>query len=198
VLIPSILGRGYRRQPKAAIIRPISSRAITLFVFVLLLATACGATVAPSPTRATALGGASCPKGVLYRASNIAPVSDVLRAAQRTLARGTLNSQGTIYRLTPRNAPIDLVAHGLAYEDSSMKNFNRATPGALTILRAGEKQCGRRLAEASWVIHYDVPVSVIAGPGVYVFFVKTRSGWRFWGKWCGAGQPKAWRRQYCI
>jgi hypothetical protein len=28
--------------------------------------------------------------------------------------------------------------------------------------------------------------------------VKTRSGWRFWGKWCGAGQSKAWRRQYCI
>jgi hypothetical protein len=177
----------------------MSSRAVTLFVFVIPLAAACGATVAPSPTHSAALGASiTCPKGALYRASNIAPVSEVLRAAQRNLARGTLNSQGTIYRLTPRNAPIDLVEHGLAYENSSMKDFNRATPGALTILRAGMKQCGRRLAEASWVIHYDVPVSVIAGPGVYVFFVKTTSGWRFWGNWCGASQSKAWRRQYCI
>jgi hypothetical protein len=135
---------------------------------------------------------------VLYRASYYAPIGQVLHAAQRALARETLNSQGTLYHLTPRNAPIDLVEHGLAYDEKSMVLFNRATPGALKILRAAEAQCGRRLAEASWVIHYDIPVSVIAGPGTYVFFVKTRSGWRFWGNWCGAGQSRAWRRQNCI
>jgi hypothetical protein len=141
---------------------------------------------------------ASCPKYVLYRASSLAPVAEALRAAQRSLARRTLMAQGVTYHLTPRNAPIVLIAHALAWEGRGNVIFNRFVPGALTILRAGEAQCGRRVAEASWTIHYGLPVASVANTGVYRFFVKTRRGWRFWGDWCGAGQAPTWRRKNCI
>jgi hypothetical protein len=47
------------------------------------------------------------------------------------------------------------------------------------------------------LVHYWIPVSVIANAGVWTFLVKTRTGWRFWGDWCGAGKPRRWRNYYC-
>jgi hypothetical protein len=180
---------------------PMSVRLVIVFLVVPALV-ACGATVSRESKPTTTLPAkhtrAGCPRGVLYRGSSFAPIHEVLHAAQRLLAHETLNSQGTIYHLTPRNAPIDFLQHGLAYEGSANVAFNRATPGALTILRAGEAECGLRTAQASWAVHYQIPVSVIAGPGAFPFLVKTRAGWRFWGSWCGAGRSKAWRRQYCV
>jgi hypothetical protein len=179
----------------------VSARLVILLLVVPALA-ACGAKVSRESTPTTFLPSKhtrmGCPSGVLYRSSSFAPIHEVLHAAQRLLAHETLNSQGTIYHLTPRNAPIDFLQHGLAYEGSANVVLNRATPGALTILRAGEAECGRQAAQASWAVHYQIPVSVIAGPGAFPFLVKTKAGWRFWGSWCGAGRSQAWRRQYCV
>jgi hypothetical protein len=176
----------------------VAVRRLLLLLTLAALAAGCASTSGRQRSQAPVSSATDCPHGVLYRASTLAPIREVLGAAQRLLARETLNSQGTIYHLTPKNAPIDLVEHGLAYEGESNVILNRAAPGALKILRVGEAQCGLRTAQASWAIHYQIPVSVIAGPGAFPFFVKTRRGWRFWGNWCGAGRSKTWRRQYCV
>lgn len=131
---------------------------------------------------------ATCPGHVLYRASALASIQGVLHAAQRVLARQTIDSQGTTYRLTPRNAPIDYL---------QQLGTDRTLPGA-AIHRVAAKLCGEQVAQASWAVHYELPVAVIAGSAGFPFFVKTRSGWRFWGYWCGAGRSAAWGRQNCI
>jgi hypothetical protein len=41
------------------------------------------------------------------------------------------------------------------------------------------------------------PVSVIASAGGWEFIVKTRTGWQFWGNWCGAGKSQQRRTYYC-
>jgi hypothetical protein len=140
----------------------------------------------------------SCPRSVLYRASTLAEGGVVLRAARRLLEPNVINSQGRLYRLTPRNAPIDLVARVTAVDSYVDMRFNRLIPGSLVIERAGASECGARTATASWAIHYGMPESVIANTGVYTFLVKTKRGWRFWGDWCAAGQSRAWRRKNCI
>jgi hypothetical protein len=108
------------------------------------------------------------------------------KAAQGRLARTTINSQGTVYRLTRRNAPIDFVER-VATADSP---FDERVPGRSVLHRAAVSACGRTTADASWAIHYELPVSIIAGPGGWPFFVKTRTGWQFWGYWCGAGKTR--------
>jgi hypothetical protein len=128
-----------------------------------------------------------CPTNVLATASGTAPVARVLRAAERRLAQQTIDSQGQIYHLTPRNAPIDVIVR-LATGDSAL--FER-------VRHAAASACGGRTATASWAIHYSVPVGLVADTGVYRFFVETRAGWRFWGHWCGAGRSAHWRHAYC-
>ena len=137
----------------------------------------------------------SCPKGVLARDSVLAPIADVLQGAQGLLARKTINSQGTVYHLTPRNAPIDLIER-LATSGKA-DPVNQRIPGLALIRRAAVSACGEEIAQASWAIHYDLPVSVIAGQGGSAFLVKTRTGWRLWGNWCGAGNTRQWRNTYC-
>ena len=135
----------------------------------------------------------ACPRGVLYEQSTVAPVKQVLLAAQALLARQQYGSQGTTYRLTPRNAPIDEL-----FRTATLGGPEDATqPGLIRLHRAAERQCGERIAQASWAIHYSIPVSVIANAGAWTFIVKTRRGWRFWGNWCGAGKPRRWRTYYC-
>ena len=79
----------------------------------------CGSTGSPRPltsgagapvaSRTPAASRRACPRGVLNDQSTVAPVKQVLLAAQALLARRQYGSQGTTYRLTPPNAPIDEV-----------------------------------------------------------------------------------------
>jgi hypothetical protein len=123
----------------------------------------------------------------------LAPVKQVLVAAQEFLARQRYASQGTTYRLTPQNAPIDEVFRVASYRSP----LDTTQPGLVRMHRAAARQCGERIAQASWAIHYWIPVSVIANTGAWTFIVKTKTGWRFWGNWCGAGKPRSWRAHYC-
>jgi hypothetical protein len=123
-----------------------------------------------------AVAAARCPTGVLAQRSTFAPVASVLDEAQRQLSRRTVDSQGTIYHLTPKNAPITYLA--------------QLQPDLHAIYRAGVAQCGRATADASWAIHYDVPVASTVFAGGWLFFVDTERGWRFWGEWCTAARAK--------
>ena len=158
---------------------------IRVLVLVLVLGgMAVGAAVAsPSPS-------AGCPVGVIGggRGSATASTLVVLRAAQRLLARKTLESQGTLYHLTPTNAPIDYVANLSA----------GGVPGTQALARFAARTCGQRTATESWAIHYPIPVSVIAVAAGYRFIVLTRGGWRFWGYWCGLGRSTRWKTTYCV
>lgn len=169
------------------ILQPVSRLFGLGGVSLVLAATACGASSvhrqAQTPSSRT-----GCPQHVLYRASALASIHGVLNAAQRVLARQTTMSQGTTYHLTPRNAPIDYL---------QQLGTDRTLPGA-TLRRVAAKLCGEQVAQASWAVHYDLPVAVVAGLAGYPFFVKTRSGWQFWGWWCGAGRSSAWGRQNCV
>jgi len=132
---------------------------------------------------------------VLLAESSKASIADVLRAAERQLARETINSQGRIYHLTPRNAPITLLERIATIGNGSP--LDQRVPGLGAVHRAAVSACGIAIAQASWAIHYEIPIAVIAGLGPYPFFVKTRSGWRFWGSWCGADKPRQWRNSNC-
>jgi len=109
------------------------------------------------------------------------------------LARQRYASQGTFYRLTPRNAPIDEVFRLAAFHSL----LDETQPGLVVLHRAAARLCGERTAQASWAIHYSIGVSVIANAAVWTFFVKTKRGWRFWGDWCGAGKRRKWRNSHC-
>ena len=151
-------------------------------------------TITPTLVRsAQTTGRGGCPRAVLYDASSVAPVKQVLLAAQRLLARQRYGSQGKIYRLTPRNAPIDEVFRAAVLRGP----LDETQPGLVMIHRAAARQCGEPTAQASWAIHYWIPVSVIVNAGAWTFIVKTKAGWRFWGDWCGAGKPRKWRNTYC-
>ena len=152
-------------------------------------------TLATTTTAQARLTAPRCPRQVDYEGSAQAPVAAALRAAQRILARGTINSQGRVYRLTPRHAPIDLIARIAIVGGSPL---DRTVPGLLAIHDVAAKACGSRVAQVSWAVHYELPVSIIAGSAGYPFLVKIRGGWRFWGYWCGAGRSVAWRRRNCI
>jgi hypothetical protein len=136
---------------------------------------------------------ASCPKGVLANESASAPMAVVLRAAQQQLAHRTINSQGTVYHLTPRNAPIDFIERVAAVGTGA----GQTLPGLVDVHRVAAANCGKTLAQASWAIHYYIPVSVIAAAGGNEFVVRTRVGWRLWGDWCGAGKPRGYRKTNC-
>jgi hypothetical protein len=136
-----------------------------------------------------------CPTDVVGRDSMLAPVAEVLRAAQGELARMTLNTQGTVRHLTPRNAPIDFIERLATFGRAAP--LDKRVPGLVVTHRAAALACGEAMAQASWAIHYDLPFSLIAGQGGWQFFVKTGAGWRSWGNWCGAGQTRAWRSTYC-
>jgi hypothetical protein len=165
-------------------------RLVGLLVVALLLAgTACGASSVSREPRSASADATACPRHVLYRASALASINGVLHAAQRVLRRETLEFQGTRYHLTPRNAPIDYLQR---LETIPI----RTVPGA-ALRRLAAKLCGAKVAQASWALHYELPISVIAGQGGYLFFVKTRGGWRFWGYWCGAGHTPGWGRANC-
>jgi hypothetical protein len=168
-----------------------------LVIVLAAVAAGCGAQSSDAPEKALP-AAIDCPAGVLFRESRFARVSDVLAAAQRVLARDTINSQGRIYRLTPKWAPIDFIAQVNAVDKRVNVHYNRLVAGSLAIERAGAAECGALKTNASWAIHYDMPASTIAGTGVYAFFVKTRGGWRFWGQWCGASQSAAWRNKNCF
>jgi hypothetical protein len=153
-----------------------------------------GAAAAHSTTaRVSSTVHASCPKGVLADESSSTPVGVVLGAAQRQLGRRTINSQGTVYHLTPRNAPIDFVERVAAVGTGA----GQTLPGLVDVHRVAVAACGKTLAQASWAIHYFIPVSVIAGAGRNEFIVKTRVGWRLWGYWCGADKPRGWGKTHC-
>jgi hypothetical protein len=165
---------------------------------VLLVSASCtanrAADTSPSPASLPRID-TKCPTGVLYRASALASASDVLRAAERILARQTLNTQGHLYHLTPRNAPIKVVEQ-LGIFDPHAPGRD-VVPGLAAIYRAAVLTCGPQTAGASWAVYYPIAVSVIASAGGYSFLTKTRTGWRFWGFWCGAQKPVRWRNTYC-
>ena len=120
---------------------------------------------------------------------------EVIGAAQRVLARQTVTPMGRVYHLTPRNAPIVFVAQ---LEIDGGRYGGRRVPGLLPLNGRATGLCGKDIADASWAIHYEIPVAPMASSAdVYTFFVKTRSGWRFWGDWCGAGKPRRWRSANC-
>jgi hypothetical protein len=134
-----------------------------------------------------------CPADVRVIESVNAPIAEVLRAAERLLAARTAYSQGHVYRLTPRLAPIRHV------QRLSMTNseIDQRAPGKLRVNGLAAALCGEATAKASWAIQYDLIAAGIAGTQDYPFLVKTASGWRFWGSWCGAGRTSAWRAANC-
>jgi hypothetical protein len=131
----------------------------------------------------------SCPSSVV---KTNALVADVLRAAQRKLTTQAWNTQGTVYHLTPQNAPIDFIAQLYTTGIPALDQ------GVVALHRAAASACGERTAQASWAIHYWVGVGISARPepgnNVYTFFVDTRNGWRFWGSWCDVGKSTRWLR----
>jgi hypothetical protein len=120
-------------------------------------------------------------------------VSEVVGAVQRELARQTIDTQGTTYHLTPKNAPIEYVAQ--VGQVSSPQD--QQVPGLVPLFRAAAAACGTSAAIASWAVHYNITVAVVANEGGYAFVTKTRRGWRTWGDWCGTGKSTAWRIKYC-
>jgi hypothetical protein len=163
----------------------------------LLVIVAHGAVAASSAdSRSTGQARALCPKGVLADESRRAPVSVVLRAAQRQLAHRRFESQGQSYDLTPNHAPIDFIERVVTLGNGAP--LDETVPGLLSVHRVAASTCGERTAQASWAIHYPITVAIIAGLGGYNFFVKTRDGWRFWGDWCGATKSAQWRKKYCF
>src|SRR6185437_7218027 len=85
----------------------------------------------------------ACPHGVLSRESEFAPIAQVLRQAQRLVAKRTVNSQGTIVRLTPHNAPMDIVENLRLGFAGSREDY---LPGASAIYKAAKALCGARTA----------------------------------------------------
>jgi hypothetical protein len=164
--------------------------AASLIILAALVAVAAGFAVA----RGSATAHSRCPQDVLPNASATAPVGRVLQAAQRQLANQVIHVQGRRYHLTPRNAPINFIAQ-IAIANSPA--YDERIPGLLALHRFAARACGEQTAQASWAIHYDLPVGIIAGGGAYTFFVQTRSGWRFWGSWCGVLKSPKWRRANC-
>ena len=154
----------------------------------------CGTSPEKSSSATASEGRTRCPREILSRASSLAPMRQVLTAAQRLLAQQTIGAMGRTYHLTPRNAPIVFIAQiGLG-----VTSFDRRVPGLIPLNGRAAGLCGRKAAGASWAIHYEIPVApMITSADVYAFFVKTRRGWRFWGSWCGAGKPARWRRANC-
>ena len=129
----------------------------------------------------------SCPKGVLVESSAYAPVLEALRAAQALLARQTLKWQGSVVRLVPMNAPIDLIMQLAQSQTVFGKMF-------LPIYRRAVAACGADTAGASWAVHLiDHP----SGDHRFPFLVKTKGGWTFWGSWCGADRSAAFRNSWC-
>jgi hypothetical protein len=135
------------------------------------------------------------PEGRPREESLFTPVAEVTRQAERLLSHQTVETQGTLYHLTPRNAPIDLVASlDLAL---GLPPARITVPGIAVIYRHAAALCGKATAAASWTIHYPIPVSEISSAAGWRFLVKTRTGRRFWGNWCGAGKSASWRAANC-
>ena len=54
-------------------------------------------------------------------------------------------------------------------------------PGTEFFRRIAERRCGRRVAEASWVVVLEFPDAQTASASRGIsFLVKTRRGWRLW------------------
>jgi hypothetical protein len=145
------------------------------------------------PSSPTRTGQVSCPQRVLVVESLTTPVAEALHAAQRLLARQEVNRQGNVFRLTPAQAPIDYIAQ-LAIVRTVLDEM---TPGRLAIHRVAAAACGEAAAQASWALHYPVPGLTPSNQG-YPFLVKTKTGWKFWGYWCGAGRSRTWYERYCF
>lgn len=161
-----------------------------LLVIVIGVATIASAIAAHTRTSAPATRS-SCPHEVVE--TNL-PVADALRAAQRKLAGLTINTQGTVYHLTPQNTPINFIAQ---LYTTGTRVLDQRTPGLLTLHRAAASACGERTAQASWAIHFQVGPAITASNDIYTFLVDTRDGWRFWGDWCGVSESAQWRRANC-
>jgi hypothetical protein len=122
-------------------------------------------------------------------------VREVLDSAQRQLAHQTVTAMGRVYHLTPRNAPIVFIAQ---LEIGGGTSWSRRVPGLVPLNARATALCGKKIAAASWAIHYEIPVApMVSTADVYTYFVKTRHGWRFWGDWCGAAKPPRWRAANC-
>lgn len=137
-------------------------------------------------------GQVSCPQHVLYRESSEAPVSEALHAAQSLLARVRFVGQGLVFHLTPSQAPID----HLVKLSPATSTYDQTMPGLVAISHVAAAACGESVAGASWALHYSIPGGMASNQG-FPFLVKTRTGWKFWGYWCGADKSRKWRDKYC-
>jgi hypothetical protein len=173
---------------------PAAARSTAGIVLVLVIGGSAWIVAGQARPRATEVSRSGCPQRLAATASARAPVAEAVGAMQMHLSRLTINSQGRIYRLTPHNAPIDFVAQ---LGTVGSRTIDQRIPGLLTLHRAAAIACGEHTAQASWAFHYTISVAIIAGLGGYEFAAKTRTGWRFWGTWCGAGASAAWRQANC-
>ena len=169
-----------------------SQRVLAVAMAVAVVASA-GAAVLVRGSNADA--AVACPHAVLRIESEFAPIADVLRQAQSLLAKRTVKAQGSIVRLTPQSAPMDIVE---SLRSGSQGARNDSLPGASAIYEAAKALCGARTAEASWAIHWDLPMLPAVTPGEYSLIVKTKHGWQFWGAWdCAGSWGKAWKKYWC-
>jgi hypothetical protein len=109
-----------------------------------------------------------CPKGVLVGASGLAPAEDVIGAARRLIPR-TYTDPAYSSFIIQSVFSLEPVVAGLR-DPARFRAFAAA-------------RCGRSVALGSWVVAVQFPGAPIATAGLgIVYLVKTRSGWKLWGK----------------
>lgn len=144
----------------------------------------------------TAAGRTACPTGVVLTARS---ADGVLRGAESVLAQKWVYTMHGRHHLDPRDAPISIV-ESIAIS-SPASSYDSRIPGLVALHRYAAGLCGERIAQASWAIEYWLPVYAATGYTVgatlYPFVVKTRTGWRFWGNWCGLAQSASFRAKMC-
>lgn len=97
-------------------------------------------------------------------------IDEVIAAARRLLARGSITVQGKTTRLTAKNSPLLSVV--------TLAPTGTPFPGTPSLRATATRRCGRNIAVASWAVMLTVPDITPSGSTRFAFLVKTKSGWR--------------------
>jgi hypothetical protein len=122
-----------------------------------------GATRPTLPTR--------CPTAL---AADPGTIDQAISAARRLFIIGhTTHAQGRTFRLTVRDDPV------IAAVLVSATWAGSPVPNAEQVRRAAVRRCGRRTANASWLVVVNIPQVLLAQNSLRpVVIVRTPSGWR--------------------
>jgi hypothetical protein len=144
----------------------------------------------------TAARPTECPTGVLVA---VRSADEVLRGAESALSQKWVYTMHGRHHLDPRNAPISLIESIAIFSPAS--SYDSRVPGLVALHHYAAGLCGERTAQASWAVEYWLPTysatGYTLGLTLYPFVVKTHTGWRFWGNWCGLTQSASFRAKMC-